>query len=342
MSLLEDIKTNNVQKVREQIAKGESNQAILFTALVEASEKGYLEIVNILLDAGVNVNLETFSGTPLGQAAFQGHLEVVQRLIEAGADVNYLANIPENKTALILAVHERHFDVIKALIKAGANVNQVVRESNEFALLVAAAYGYEEIYNYLAPLTNPELKQEAEKLLSEGIRQRQREENVDPLVKKLSHTALHGDLNEVKEVLKKGVNVNGFDENGFTPIFCAICRWSLDSISKVRVLLEAGANPNLGDDDGDETPLMRARNDEICSLLIDAGADINAQRSNGVTALMIAAQQTGNLEKVKLLIKAGADINARDNTGNTVLSFAKKIEDNEIIKLLIKAGATEH
>jgi uncharacterized protein len=377
MSLLEAVRSNNVPKVREEIAAHGLSQGILSNALVEASQKGYLEIVNILINAGLDVNIETYLGTPLGQAALQGHLDVVIRLIEVGADVNYLVSIPENKTALVLAVQEEHFDVIKVLIEAGGNVNQGILETNEFPLIAAAVCGTEEIYNYLAPLTDAELRLEAESLLKDGIRQRKRQENVDPLVKELSDAVGQGfesDLNKVKEIIDKGVGVNGFNEYGCTSILRAVS-FGFNKISTVRILLEAGANPNLGDDDGDETPLMRATNDEICSLLIDAGADVNAQRSNGLTALMItsgiwgglakikvlikagadvnikdeygktalmyAAEQSGHLEKVKLLVEAGADINAKDNTGNNVLSFAKKSENNEIIQLLIKAGASE-
>lgn len=379
MSFLEAVRSNNVAKIREEITKNGLSQGILYTALVEASEKGYLEIVNILIDADVNVNIETYLGTPLGQAALQGHLDVVIRLIEAGADVNYSVNIPENKTALVLAVQEEHLDVIKVLIKNGANVNQGTKQTNEFPLLVAAVYGSEEIYNYLAPLTELELREEAEKLLSNGIRERKRQENTDPSVKELSDAVsrrLESDLDKIKKIIDKGVDIDGFDEYGCTSLLSAVSSFSLDSVSKVRILLEAGANPNLGDDDGDETPLMRAIKDDICFLLINAGAEVNAQRSNGQTALMIASsmwggltkinilikaganvnaqdeegktalmyavETPGNLDQVKLLMKSGADINLRDNTGNTALFLAKERGDTEVTQLLIEAGAIEN
>lgn len=372
MDFLEAVRTNDLVKVTEEIAKSELTQSILSAALVIASEKGHLEIVNTLLNNGVNVNVQTSCGTPLGQAAWQGNLDVVIRLIEAGADVNYAVNILENKTPLILAIQEEHFDVIKVLIEAGADVNQGITQTNEFPLIVAAAMGYEEIYNYLAPLTEPELRLEAEEELKEGIRERKRQENANPLVKELSHAVFHGSVDEVKEIIERGVDVNSFNEYGSTPLLVAVFG-SLNNIYKVSLLLEAGANPNLGDDEGDETPLMRA-NPEICSLLIKAGANVNAQRrggetalmiatgvwggqvkmkvlieaganvnardENGKTALMYAAEQTLNsFEKVELLIEAGADINARNNLGDTALSLAKRNENNEVIQLLIKAGA---
>lgn len=91
----------------------------------------------------------------------------------------------------------------------------------------------------------------------------EKEENVDPLVKELSDAVFDGSLDEVQEALKKGVDVNGFNEYGCTALFWAVSTLKMDNLSKVQLLLEAGANLNLGDEDTNETPLMRARNDEI-------------------------------------------------------------------------------
>lgn len=48
-------------------------------------------------------------------------------------------------------------------------------------------------------------------------------------------------------------------------------------------------------------------------------AEINIKDNEGKTALMYAAKDKDNLEKVKLLIEFGADINTKDNDGNTAL-----------------------
>jgi len=319
MSLLEAVRSKNVQKVREEIAKGESNLGILAHALVEASEKGYLEIVCTLIDAGVNVNSETTCGTPLGQAAWQGHLDVAQKLIESGADVNYPVNLSENLSPLILAIQEGHFNIVKLLIEAGANVNQLVCGS--FALLTAAACGYEEIFNYLAPLTELKLRQEATEVLSEGIRQRQREEAADPLVVSLSSAVSKNNVDEVKEILAKGVDVNGFNEHGCTALWIAAIK---RNIFLVQLLLEAGADPNLGDDDRNQPPLSIAigaseQSRSVCSLLIAAGANVNAQTTDGMTPLMWAAQ-FGNLEITEMLIRFGADVSLKDIEGKNALT----------------------
>lgn len=323
MSFLQAVRNKNAQQVREEIAKYELNRGIILQALVEASEKGYLEIVSVIIDAGVDVNIETVYGTPLGQAAWQGHLDVVQKLIEAGADVNYSVNLSDNKSPLILAIQEGRFDVVKFLLEAKANVNHVVQESGQFALLTAAACGYEEIFNYLAPLTEPKLWQEAQELLPEGIRQRQREEAADPLVCMLTSAVGNNNVDEVKEILAKGVDVNGFDEMGRTALLTAAQK---RYISIVQLLLEAGADPNLGDDERDQTPLMVAigaseQSRSICSLLIAAGANVNAQTTDGMTPLMWAAQ-FGNLEITEMLIRFNADASLKDIDGKTALNYA--------------------
>lgn len=341
MSLLEAVKNKNAQQVREEIAKYELNRGMILQALVEASEKGYLEIVCILIGAGVNVNIETVYGTPLGQAAWQGHLDVVQKLIEAGADVNYSVNLSDNKSPLILAIQEGRFDVVKFLLEVGANVNQVVKESGEFALLTAAACGYEEIFNYLAPLTEPKLLQKAQEYLPEGIRQRQREEAADPLVCMLTSAVGNNNVDEVKEILAKGVDVNGFDEYGCRAILTAAFK---KNASVVQLLLESGADPNLGDDEREQIPLTLAagsRSEQsrlVCSLLIAAGADVNPKTDCGLTPLMRAAQ-FGNLEVTEMLIQFGADVNAQTYDGITPLMYATISGNLGITEMLIQFGA---
>jgi len=56
------------------------------TALIEASEKGYTEIVKLLLKAGADVNAEDGDGrTALILAKEQGYIEIVDLLKKAGA-----------------------------------------------------------------------------------------------------------------------------------------------------------------------------------------------------------------------------------------------------------------
>lgn len=80
-----------------------------------------------------------------------------------------------------------------------------------------------------------------------------------------------------------------------------------ETAEETKKALEAGANVNARDEDG-ETPLMRARTLEQTKLLIAAGADVNARSKYGDTALICAFTD----EQAILLIDAGATFERGD------------------------------
>lgn len=80
--------------------------------------------------------------------------------------------------------------------------------------------------------------------------------------------------------------VNEKDPQGHTPLHLAVGRGDPDT---VKVLLEAGANPNLQDNDG-VTPLTLAKSyagmGEVADLLLKAGADPRILDKHGKEYLM--------------------------------------------------------
>lgn len=85
-----------------------------------AAGNGDLRAVRSLLNRGGSANAEGVDGigTALIDASAAGHIQIVQLLIERGADVN-LAN-SHGETALHAAKTAGHNDIARILLKAGA------------------------------------------------------------------------------------------------------------------------------------------------------------------------------------------------------------------------------
>lgn len=80
----------------------------------------------------------------------------------------------------------------------------------------------------------------------------------------------------------------------------------------VKVILEAGADPNASSEQESRTALQMAAGEpssEIMRLLLDAGADVEQRTNseNNRTAVQAAAI-AGSLEVVKLLLQTSADV----------------------------------
>jgi ankyrin repeat protein len=90
-----------------------------------------------------------------------------------------------------------------------------------------------------------------------------------------------------------------------------------------------------------ETPLTLSaiRNGVgVCRVLLDAGANINAQSSNGNTVLTRAAFY-GNTDMVKLLLQKKADVEKRTEAKWAALTGAVNQGHLEIVKVLVDYGA---
>ncbi len=123
--------------------------------------------------------------------------------------------------------------------------------------------------------------------------------------------------------------------------------------SKIKKLLEKGADPNVRNEEG-LTPLHIAAQKgqgKVADLLLSYGADVNARDYDGWTPLHWAVFW-GKTEVVKVLLSHGADVNAKTKrdystfvyeteiypAGSTPLDIAK-IEDNgKMVSLLRSHG----
>jgi uncharacterized protein len=92
----------------------------------DATKNGDIEVIEQLLETGVDVNTEDEDGqTPLRCAADAGHTDVTKMLIEHGADVN--ARGRRGYIALHRAVEKGHTETARLLLEHGADVNAVTQ-----------------------------------------------------------------------------------------------------------------------------------------------------------------------------------------------------------------------
>lgn len=98
------------------------------TGFTEAARWGRIEVIEDLLDSGMQVDAtDEFGRTALILAAMGGQLEVMQFLIERGSDVNFRAQ-ESGMTPLLALLATLHSEAVyysgtEFLIEAGANIS---------------------------------------------------------------------------------------------------------------------------------------------------------------------------------------------------------------------------
>lgn len=119
-ALLNAVSTGDPQLVRMLLRHG-ANPSLgsndQQTPLIIAAHHGYVEIVQLLIAAGANVNASEarYGFTALSSAAKEGHGYIVGILLAAGADSHALTK--DGQTALQLASMHNRQDVIRILQK---------------------------------------------------------------------------------------------------------------------------------------------------------------------------------------------------------------------------------
>ena len=106
-----------LNKVQECIKNGTDINAKNkwgWTALIKASEKGNLDIVEYLIKKEADVNaIDKNNYTALIHASLRGYLKIVKYLVENGADINI--ETKDGKTVSMYASEYRHTDIVEYL-----------------------------------------------------------------------------------------------------------------------------------------------------------------------------------------------------------------------------------
>lgn len=348
------------------------------TALNLASSKGHNEIVKLLLINAANPKLHNKNGDTalifvsganvIGRSLFNAKQivkaqkiieskEIIENLLRAGATIKFNINKKldgDEISQLISEAEKGNKDVVKLLLQARADVNAKTK-NGKTALISAVASGQKKIVELL--------------LIAQA-----KVNDQDSSARSALFYTMSSDMLEL--LLRAQANIDLQDKCGATALAFALINKRKDL---AEMLLKKGANPELSSNWHVEaiTPLMIESirgNKETIELLLEANVNVNAQASNGMTALSWALL-IGHKEIAVLLLEKKANpsltYDVKDTQGIirlvnefivgyqemvenslkvithiytnateiTPLSFAVSNGQKEIIKLLLKNGA---
>jgi ankyrin repeat protein len=315
--------------------------------LMLATEKGYLQIVKILLKSGLPANEQNQKDRALLIAAQRGHFEIAEVLTKNNANPN-VPIITTNSdygndcnAPLTVAAERNDFKMAKLLIDNGADVNFICKSGTSAFTKAIERYAH----NYY----NPEYQKETEKIISllfeSGLDINATDERgTSPLM-----TAVYYNNYEVVEkLLKMKAPVDVRNKTGSTALMLSASSLSDRTFDVISLLIKFGANVNAANDSNVvgwegrnyavcETPLIQAainasNADEpnaltrAMQLLVESGANVNFRCSSGESALTQAARST-SANGIKKLIELGADV--KGEQGVWALKFAKERLKND-------------
>jgi ankyrin repeat protein len=147
-------------------------------------------------------------------------------------------------------------------------------------------------------------------------------------------------LTQLKALLHRNEGAQGgmntADDRGITPLMYAAEIGSLDAM---RLLIDRGADVNAQNAFGSTALMWSVSDPAKVRLLLDHGAQVNTAARSGRTALIVAAFTNPSAEVVKLLLAKGAKTGVMDRMHVTPLNAATFGNDTATVRLLLEAGA---
>ncbi|CAM9531418.1 unnamed protein product, partial [Laminaria digitata] len=290
--------------------------------LEHAAARGNLDLVTSLLDAGAGVKAAGWRGirgrTLFDAAALGGNADVVSALLgtEARADAG-VVSMSSGRSALYAAAKCGHMAAAQRLIVAGADVNFRDPTDNCGPLLRTVLDGHEQL---------------AEELLNAGACPNMRGDGQRGWAP-LHVAASCGQGDVLSALLAGGADKDALDDRGASPLHHAIVR---DQVGSVRGLLATGADITTGGSFPALTLAASKGHGLIMKALLDHGADVNfCSPTVGRTALHAACSS----HAIHMLVDAGAEVDAQRFDGGTPLHYAAASSSHEAMHALVQCAA---
>jgi hypothetical protein len=369
----------DVERVEALLAAGaDVNAANNYgaNAMQLAAEVADVELLDLLLNAGADAD----SPNPEGQTALMlvartGNVDAARLLVRHGATIDAREQWGQ-QTALMWASARRHPAMVEFLLEQGADpdAQSIHRDYKRHVTAEGRAKSLDS--GGLTPLlyaARENCLACVDALITHGVDlDKPDPDGVSPLL----FAILNNNRDIAKRLIEAGADVDQWDMFGQAPLFAAIGRREANSVTAndqlnetdgltvVRMLLEAGANPNMqlyfrpakargGPLSRGTTPLIVAASSadiEVLRLLLEHGAKadlLQADRQGPVTAL-VSTRSSPDLidEALRMLHAAGADLNAiasphhlQRTRGGSPLHYAVRANNARAVEVLAELGA---
>lgn len=325
--------------------------------LYEVVLKRRRDLIEYLVDQGLNINnQEQYAYNHPLYLSLKHESGLDELLLQLGADPDFRGSSPKSMLAysisaqdgervplklieygakpkkgwegtelLRAALKAREFPVVRALVQAG-----VEPENNMYNIWDdSVAWGNIEVLDILGDAGLPWVSERSTVLHSAATKNK-------PEV--------------ISYFIRKGLDANGLDEQGYTPLHLAAQWGSRDAATR---LLHEGANQQTLTKHG-LSPLAVAishRKPAVASALIEAGSNTSL-RVQGFTLLQLLAvkhersqmydrmdtKHSKQLECASILLDNGADVNAVSVQGHTAWQISKKNGYDSLANLLVERG----
>lgn len=281
-------------------------------------------------DAGIKMGFQDEQGHTSGTLEMEVSIE---KLLENGNSVNQLDS--SGQTLLARAALDGSADVAKFLL-AHESDPLISDKQGQTPLTLASRQGHVKFLSVLLEWSKCQSMETAVAMMEHA-------DNEGWTA--LRSAAWGGHCVAVRLLLDAGANVNGCDSEGRTALRAAA--WGGHE-EIVLTLLDYGAQINKADSKG-RTPLIAAAymgHHETVEILLNHNAEVDLADGDGRTALSVTVLRVPTASAIKgygavasLLLERGADPGHRDNDGMTPLLLAAYEGHEDVVELLLEAGA---
>ena len=286
------------------------------TPLFQAAAAGLGEICELLIKKGANINKSSKTGeTPLFIASQEGHIDVVQCMLQQSCNVDKCRD--DGTTSLMIAIFNNHVKIAKLLLEHGSDINKQCNDGTS-SLYLAARMGFLELVQFL-------LEHDAKLCLKSN--------GETPLFA----AARFGFVDIANILLKYNVDINKCSVEGKSPMNIAVESGKKEMF---YLLLKHGANIQLADING-ASPLFYAAGNgytDIVETLLKFNIDPNIVTNKGVTPVLIATLNE-HVDTVECLLQYKADVNICCIEGRSPLLTASEKGNLNLVRTLVQNNA---